>query len=91
MNGKKTSNHDTIPKISSLLALSISETGTREKKTLLNESATLQVCSVALLVETRGRREGIERRNRREEEGTRRTMEVVVERQNDALSHLSSV
>ena len=36
------------------------------------ESATLQVCSVALFVETRGRREGIERRNRREEEGTRR-------------------
>ena len=31
VNGKKTSNHDTIPKISSLLALSISETGTREK------------------------------------------------------------
>ena len=31
-----------------ILALSISETGTREKKTLLNESATLQVCSVAL-------------------------------------------
>ena len=50
-----------------ILALSISETGTCEKKTLLNESATLQVCSVALFVETRGRREGIERRNRREE------------------------
>ena len=31
MNGKKTSNHDTIPKISSLLALSISETGAYEK------------------------------------------------------------
>ena len=71
MNGKKTSNHDTIPKISSLLALSISETGTREKNTHLNESATLQVCSVALFVETRGRREGIERRNKREEEGGR--------------------
>ena len=34
VNGKKTSNNDTAPKISSLLALSISETGTREKKTL---------------------------------------------------------
>ena len=64
VNGKKTSNHDTIPKISSLLALSISETGTCEKKTHLNESATQQICSVALLVETRGRREGIERHNR---------------------------
>ena len=86
VNGKKTSNHDTIPKISSLLALSISETGIREKNTHLNESATLQVCSVALFVETRGRREGIERRNRREEEGTRLTMEAVVERQNDTFS-----
>ena len=61
VNGKKTSNNDTAPKISSLLALSISETGTREKKTLLNESATLQLCSVALFVETRRRRKGIER------------------------------
>ena len=69
-----------------ILALSISETGTCEKKTFLNESATLQVCSVALFVETRGRREGIERRNRREEEGTRRTMKAVVERQNDTVS-----
>jgi len=31
VNGKKTSNHDTASKISSLLALSISETGTCEK------------------------------------------------------------
>ena len=86
VNGKKTSNNDTAPKISSLLALSISETGTREKKTLLNESATLQLCSVALFVETRRRRKGIERHNRREEEGTRRTMEAVVELQNDTVS-----
>ena len=85
VNRKKTSNHDTASKISSLLALSISETGTREKNTHLNESATLQLCSVALFVETRGRREGIDRRNKREEEGTRRTMEAVVELQNDTF------
>ena len=49
---RRRSNHDTIPKISYLLALSISETGTREKNTHLNESATLQLCSAALFVET---------------------------------------
>ena len=84
--GRERKEDDQTMTLLQILALSISETGICEKKNLLNESTTLQVCSVALLVETRGRREGIERRNRREEEGTRRTMEAVVELQNDTVS-----